>query len=370
MKTYEQVLEKAELALSKGEYRFCIEYLSPIIESFPLSSKEGINLRTILVTALCGINNKKDAKKLCKELLKSYELKTRENAKYLMEIIDSPEMKKPENWNIKFEINTSLKKQYLESKPPKQNNIEEKKFINVIDSPTGETKPFKKGFTILIFFILLLLIPLLSGCVKIENTLDLTDVDSINNSLKIESKYINKFPWQIKFEEKTKAFYPDENILIDDSSFFLTNNNLDIKNTKGILKKIFKTAGDLAGGSTDFEINTTEKNFLFLKKYNYILELNLQTIKELDDLELYFKIIHPNKATFSHEKSPQLEISKNLIVWHLIPGKINTLEFAFWNWNKLLIGITFILLVIIMAYYLRYYRLKLGTDLPQLPSDL
>ena len=40
MKTYEQVLEKVELALAKGEYHYCIEFLLPIIESFPLSSKE------------------------------------------------------------------------------------------------------------------------------------------------------------------------------------------------------------------------------------------------------------------------------------------------------------------------------------------
>ena len=40
---YNQVLEKVELALIKGEYNFCIEYLYPIIESYPPSSKEGVN---------------------------------------------------------------------------------------------------------------------------------------------------------------------------------------------------------------------------------------------------------------------------------------------------------------------------------------
>ena len=81
MKTYKQVLEIVELALAKGEYHYCIEFLSPLIESFPSSSKEGVNLRTILITALCGINKKDEAKKLCKELLKSYDNKTRENPK-------------------------------------------------------------------------------------------------------------------------------------------------------------------------------------------------------------------------------------------------------------------------------------------------
>ena len=88
MKTYEQVLETVEFALARGEYRYCIEFLLPLIESFPLSSKEGVNLRTILITALCGINKKEEAKRFCKDLLKSYDNKTRENAKYLMEVID------------------------------------------------------------------------------------------------------------------------------------------------------------------------------------------------------------------------------------------------------------------------------------------
>ena len=65
MKTYEQVLETVEFALAKGEYHYCIEFLLPLIESFPLSSKEGVNLRTILITALCGINKKEESKRLC-----------------------------------------------------------------------------------------------------------------------------------------------------------------------------------------------------------------------------------------------------------------------------------------------------------------
>ena len=88
MNSYRQVLEIVELALIKGEYYFCIEYLSPKIELFPISSKEGVNLRTIMITALCGVNKKDEAKIICKELLQSNNYKTKEEAKYLMEIID------------------------------------------------------------------------------------------------------------------------------------------------------------------------------------------------------------------------------------------------------------------------------------------
>ena len=51
MDSYNQVVEKAQLALIKGEYNFCIEYLYPIIDSYPPSSEEGVNLRTIIIMA-------------------------------------------------------------------------------------------------------------------------------------------------------------------------------------------------------------------------------------------------------------------------------------------------------------------------------
>ena len=369
MKQYEQVLETVELALSKGEYYFCIEFLSPLINSFPLSSREGVNLRTILITALCGVNKKEDAKKFCEELLKSHDFKTRENAKYLMEIINSPEIKKPENWNIKFENNPALISKSLNSLNLKKNNLDQKKFINVIDRPTGETQPFQKGFTLIIFLILLLLIPLLSGCVKIENTLDITSPDSINNYLTVESKYINKFPWQIKFEEAMKDSFPGAEILMEESKFILINKNLKLANTEEVLKKIQYTAGDLAGLSSDLEINTSEKNLLFFKKYFYRITIDLRTISEDNDLELNFKIIHPNKAAIKTLNKNQFKLSKNLIDWKLIPGQINTLEFSFWSWNILIIGMILISILIVITYLLRFFRFKLGTDLPQLPSE-
>ena len=69
MDSYKQVVETAEFALIKGEYNFCIDYLYPIIESYPPSTKEGANLRTIIITALSGINKKEEARILCKDCL-------------------------------------------------------------------------------------------------------------------------------------------------------------------------------------------------------------------------------------------------------------------------------------------------------------
>ena len=120
-------------------------------------------MRTIIITALTGINKKEQAKKFCKELLKSHDFKVRENAKFLMEIIDSPQIKKPENWNITFESNLHLKKISQNSPKANMNKKEGRVFINTSNIPTGETKTFQKGFIFILSIFLLILISLLSS---------------------------------------------------------------------------------------------------------------------------------------------------------------------------------------------------------------
>jgi len=185
----------------------------------------------------------------------------------------------------------------------------------------------------------------------------------------IESKYIKKFPWQLKFEEKMKDIFPDAEIEQDKSAFSLKHKNLNLEDTKQVLKITQNTAGDLAGESTNIEINTTQKNFIVFKKYFYRLDLDLSSIQGFDNLELIFKIIHPNKAILTDKNNSNLEVTKNLIIWNLNQGQVNSLEFSFWSLNKLLIGLSVILIIMVLAYLLRLYRFKLGSDLPQLPSQ-
>ena len=118
----------------------------------------------------------------------------------------------------------------------------------------------------------------------------------------------------------------------------------------------------------DDDILNLIDNFL-LEKNSYRIEVDLTTLTTIKDLEIYLKIIHPNKVNFVTTNDSQPEISENLIIWNLTLGERNTLEFSFWSWNKLFIGITLVLLIILTAYSLRFYRCKLGTDFPQLPPN-
>ncbi len=135
------------------------------------------------------------------------------------------------------------------------------------------------------------------------------------------------------------------------------------------LYKLQKIASEVLGESTDLKIDSIENNFFFLKKYNFRIDLDLQNLLYLEDLELTLNIINPNKVRVRELVNSNVEVSKNFIKWQLIPGELNRLEFSFWNWNKLLLGFLLILLLISVAYFLRFYRYQIGSNFPELPSN-
>ena len=68
MDEYIKDSREAEFALNNGEYYRCTEIIKPYIDVFSPSSKEGINIRMILITAYSGINKKDEALKFLPKL--------------------------------------------------------------------------------------------------------------------------------------------------------------------------------------------------------------------------------------------------------------------------------------------------------------
>ena len=145
MTEYQQVINKAEIALNNGEYNYCINLLNPLLEKFTTSTYEGVNIRMILITSLSGLNKQEESIKICKQLKKSKYSHVREEAKALIQILDSPNLKIPDNWNIKFE-DSIIDKEFKQKITQNKYSEETQKYIKITDQPTGETKPFQKGF--------------------------------------------------------------------------------------------------------------------------------------------------------------------------------------------------------------------------------
>ena len=367
MTEYEQVIKKAELALNNGEYNYCINLLSPLLEKFTTSTHQGVNIRMILITSLSGVNRQEESIKICKQLRKSKFSHVREEAKGLLQILDSPNLKIPDNWNVKFE-DSIIDKEYKQTTLQNKYSEKKQKYIKISDDPTGETKPFQKGFTILLFSIFVVIIFLLSGCVRIENNLDLRGIDSINYELRIDSKYLKKIPWQLNFESELKKFYTSKEIFTDDDMFLFRKKGLDIIETENQINKILKIASaNISTNLKDIEIDKLEKNYILGSKYFYKINLDLLDLEKFEDLEIFINIINPSKVS-TYRDYNNININKNKITWEILPGKINQIEFSFWSWNRSLIWTSMVLLFIIFAYYIRKRKYQLGSNLPQLPS--
>ncbi len=367
MTEYEQVINKAELALNNGEYNYCIKLLSPLLEKFATSTNEGVNIRMILITSLSGVNRQEESIKLCKELRKSKYSHVREEAKALLQILDSPNLKIPDNWNVKFE-DSIFDKEFKQTTVQNKYSEKAQKYIKISDQPTGETKTFQQGFIVLIITIFLIIIFLLSGCVRIENNLDLREIDSINYNLRIDSKYLKKIPWQLNFESEIKKVTSSKEILIDDDFFILNKKNLNIEETENNINEILKIASNnISTDLKDIEIDQLEKDYILGKKYIFKIYLDLLELENLNDLEIFINIINPSKALLNIDNK-NIAVNKNKITWKILPGEINQVKFSFWYWNRSLIWSFAILLLILFAYYIRKKRYELGSNLPQLPS--
>jgi len=367
MTEYKQVINKAELALNNGEYNYCINLLTPLLEKSSVSTQEGVNIRMILITSLSGANRQEESIQICKKLRKSKYAHVREEAKSLLQILDSPNLKIPDNWNVKFE-DSIIDKEIKQTSVQNKYSEKSQKYIKISDQPTGETKPFEKGFTFLMIFIFISLIFLLSGCVKIENKIDLTGIDSINYDLRIESKYLKKFPWQLNFESELQKITPNKEIFIDEDLFHLHKKGMDIIETENNINKILKIASaNISTNLKDIKIDRSEKNYFLGKQYFYKMNLDLSELENVNDLEIFINIINPSK-TLLYKNHKNITTNKNKITWKILPGEINKIEFSFWYWNSLLIWTSVVLLLILIAYYIRKKRYELGSNLPQLPS--
>tara|TARA_Y100001978_G_scaffold34022_1_gene29814 strand:- start:2285 stop:3400 length:1116 start_codon:yes stop_codon:yes gene_type:complete len=371
MKKFEQAIKQAELALSKGEYKNCIEIINDQLDLFPPDTREGINIRFILITAFSGISQNEKAIVLCKELLKSNNNLIKEEARSLIQILSSPNLKTPEDWNVKFENDLDFSNKKNFSLKNKKNFKKQQKYINTENKPTGETRTFQKGFIVITFVLLFLLLSLLSGCVKINSTLDLREIDSINVNFDIENKYLSKFPWQINFENKLSDFFPNKQIISNKDLFSLKKTGLNLEEVNLTLNKILKSASNNSKSkSKGINIKHYENNFLLGKKYYFDIAIDLTNINETDNLEMYLNIIYPSKLDILGNEPNLYEVNKKekIISWRLIPEKSNKINFSFWGWNDLLIGTLGVILLVSTAYFVMRKRYELGSDLPKLPS--
>tara|TARA_B100000700_G_C15022359_1_gene846388 strand:+ start:1722 stop:2201 length:480 start_codon:yes stop_codon:yes gene_type:complete len=149
----------AEASIERGDYGQCLALLEPLAEQYPLQSREGAQIRMIMITAWMGQGYDQKAITTCRALAHGKEPEIRQQAKQLISILEAPDLPRPENWSVKIpriDLSSNFTGNSLRITKTK---IKEER---IYYPPTGPTKAFDIGFATLLLAVLSILTILLT----------------------------------------------------------------------------------------------------------------------------------------------------------------------------------------------------------------
>ncbi len=356
-------LYSAEVALERGDYGQCLEYLEPLEQKYPLTTYKGAKIRMLMVTAFMGKGDEGKAISTCRLITRCKDPDLRQRSKQLLSVLEAPSLTRPKDWSIrlpKIDLNPST------GGTSKNTNKKKRKQPSPPLPPTGPTKAFSIGFSSLAGVILIILTILLSGCVRIRTELHLPSPDRIQLDWSIESKTDQLLPWQIQFEHSLKEIIPEINFqTTSDGKQFIKAPLMNSKEANLVLQKTISTATEAAGIEIPSpQISLKEKNWLIGVHQDLMLVVDLRELPKIPGLSLSV-LINPSANKDNLNSKPNSIKSKN--EWVLKQQQVNQMELHTWKWNHLGIGTLLIIGLMILSMILQSLRLSMGFGFPELP---
>ena len=360
-------LKLVQDALARGDYNQSLESLEVLAKDFPLSSKEGAEIRILMVTALTGQGEEAQAEKavnICQELLTHQESTIRLEAKQLLSILKAPSLNRPRDWSLT--IPTISKNSFLE----KQKIYSKQKTKEKVAHPaTGPTKNLNKGFTILTISILIALTILLSGCVKVTTQLQITGPNRINLEWLLESKSNQLLPWQIEFANSFKNLEPKITTQTSEEGKQVINySTVSSEKANELIKTAFYSASKSSNLAIESpELVLTEKNWLVGIDQILKVTINLKGLPTIPGLDLSI-LVNPKSKKIDFKSYPAKAIQDgSILTWEIQQNSINTLTVHTWQWSRLGLGALGTMLIMTFSLLLQNIRLKIGLGFPELP---
>tara|TARA_Y100001968_G_scaffold329318_1_gene378413 strand:+ start:2230 stop:3333 length:1104 start_codon:yes stop_codon:yes gene_type:complete len=359
-------IKAAEAALDKGDYAFCIKIIEPLLLSFPEKTMLGAQLRLLEVTAHIGRGEEQKAINICKVLVNSKEANIRQQAKQLLSILDAPCLPRPSNWSVeipRIELEEpSLKSSFSNSKKKKQ------KIISA--PPTGPTKNLDLGFSLITLIIIILITFLLSGCVNIATNLSISGADRLQISLNINSNSGKALPWQMVFSDNLAKEHSVLKIVNkDEKNQHFESPTIRFEEINELLQQITTAASNASGFNINKpEINVSNKSWIIGTKQKLNFYFDLSDLPKIPGLKIniIFNDLHNEKNITTQPLKPTFTKNEGMSL-PLQIGEINKLEVSYWKWNKISVGIIFIIIITLLSISLQRFSLKMGFGFPELP---
>ena len=356
-------IKAAEAALDVGDYNFCIKIIEPLLLDYQSETPTGGQLRLIVVTAYMGKGDEKQAINICQKLVRNKKEGVRQQAKQLLSILEAPQLPRPPNWSVeipKLEMEPSLKSSFKKTKKKKEDRINH--------PPTGPTKTFDLGFSIITLFVILLLTFLLSGCVDISTNLSVTGPNQLRFSLDIDSNSGELIPWQMEFEDNLKKEDSILRLQSGEINQHFESPTIRFQEANKLLQQIASATSKTSGFNINKpEIITNNKNWIIGTNQNFKIYFDLKEIPKIPGLKVNI-IIHDVGNKNNLKTKPLEPTFKNgSAFFPLEIGQINELEISSWKWNQISVGIILIIALTLLSLSLQRFRLKLGFGFPELP---
>tara|TARA_Y100001968_G_scaffold102995_1_gene92976 strand:+ start:115 stop:1206 length:1092 start_codon:yes stop_codon:yes gene_type:complete len=355
-------IKAAEAALNKGDYNLCIKIINPLLLTFSATTSIGAKLRLFKVTAYMGKGDEREAINICRSLIDNKDTSIRQQAKQLLEILEAPCLPRPSNWSVeipKIDMEPSLKSSFSKTK-------KKKKKVN--HPPTGPTKNPDIGFSLITILIISLIAFLLSGCVEISTNMSVTGPDRLKISLDVDSISNKPIPWQIEFAHILERERSILRIHTEESKLHFESPTIRFEEGNELFQQIASAASEASGLNIDIpEIITNNKNWFIGTRQNLKIYFDLRKVPKIPRLKINFTIQDiGNKNNFKTTPlTPTFEEGSTLLPLEI--GEINQIEVSYWKWNKISVGIIFIIFLTLLSIFLQTFRLKMGFGYPELP---
>ena len=368
-----RILTDARQAIDRGDYSQSLRLLEPLAEVHRPVSPIGAGVRLLMATALMGQGQTEQAASCCRSLQTCVDPTLRTRARELLMVLEAPALRRPRHWSLTLpDLGEARSLEALGGRAVRRRRSKDAE----PPPPVGDTRA-PLGFVGLVAVVLalLLLVPLLGGCMEIHSELRFEGPGRLQLRQELHNPAGVPTPWMERFQASLlQGPVPFHSRRV--------GNGLQISSPVLPARQALEAFGDsitraasLAGVNLPVPVLTLqETNWLLGVRQRLQLDLDLRPVDPLPTLALTLEIT-PAGLAISQQGGPRpatVEPSAAgrgpRLIWPLQPGAENHLELRCWRWSPLGLGGLLVAVVLMVTLLLQRIRLLLGFGPPQLPA--
>lgn len=369
-------LSSARQAIDRGEYGQSLRLLEPLAEAHRAATPVGAGVRLLMATALMGQGQTERAADCCRSLQVCIDPTLRARGRELLMVLEAPALERPRNWSLTLPdlgqqgallegSGSGLAARRRRNRPAPEP-----------PPPVGPT-PAPVGFAavVAVLLALLLLAPLLGGCMEVSSELRFEGPGRLQLSHRLRSDSGQLTPWQRRYAAVLRtgpaAFTAEQQGGLQ----VLSTAVLPADQALAALARSLNAAAELASVSPPLtDLTWQERNWLVGVRQQVSVVVDLTGLPPLAGVDLSLRLV-PMRAAAVRSAAPlpvrslpRQRGGEPQLDWPLSSGQRNVLEVRCWRWSRLGLGSVVIALGLVLVSLLQRIRLSLGFGLPELPA--